>query len=204
MSHRIRQVGHIEGNFSTHVQIELSHNDASLLKMYSLKAAQELSRAVDTPVSIFTELHLSISRHVFLLPHHIKPFLQKLKSVLGSQRQSEVFLIPELRLYLNDKENTAFVAVPIDLSRSPQILEIIAKVDSVLALFDLQTFYTDPSPHVSLACAVSDDGFKSTTSIQTLCHLSSSEVVAPEELSISARQILICIGKEVHRINLHV
>ena len=204
MSSRIRQVEHIEGNFSTHVAVELSIENASMLSRSIEVAEASLQAMTDEQVTMTSAFHLSLSRHVFLRPHMIAAFLRTITDEFRDQRQTTVYLKPELRMYLNDNQNTSFVSVPVDLDISPNCLQLIRRVDDVFQRFDLPCYYDNPSPHVTLGCAViRTSGNKNFDCIEPLCSLdgifSEDELV---DLRVDVSRVSVFIGKNIHRIHL--
>ena len=195
MSARIRQTPHIEGNFATCVVIELGLDNANVLRSFITQAASILHTFSQT-VSEISHLHLSLSRHVFLKPHLIDSFLSKIGSAFSNTRASTIYLSPEVRVYLNESRDTAFAAVPVDIDVSRNCLSLIRQVDSVMAQFDLPTYYENPSPHVSLASASNPAGFPSEFS----SHCSQLENVDLDELCIDVDKISVYVGNTVHAI----
>jgi hypothetical protein len=202
MSSRIRQVEHIEGNFSTHVFVDLSPENKRIVDLYAAKWTSMPPFFESTDPDNFGSYHVSLSKHVFLHPHMIQSFLEKLTQAFSAQEEVTLYFRPELTRYLNDNRNTAFAAVPVDLEVSPQCLRLINIVDSVLSQFDLPVYYPDPSPHVSLGCVANEQGFGDHSPIYTLCPLE----VPHDELEnfrVDVTSVCVTIGNQVHRIPFH-
>jgi hypothetical protein len=199
MSARIRQVEHIEGNFSTHIAVELETEISQRLDGISDSAVTLLRNKTGEEPAVESKYHLSLSRHVFLRPHMIDLFVKRIIEAFKSQEQVFIFLKRELKIYLNDNKNTAFISVPVDLGRSPVCIDLIRKVDSVLDKFDLPCYYENPSPHVSLACSCRTNGFEEFEPIQTVGGLDS----VLNDLRIDVTQISVFIGKQIYRIPLN-
>ena len=198
---RIRQVPHIEGNFSTHIYIPVEGENHSFISRIAPVAAESLTRLATGDAQPLGPLHVSISRHVYLKPHMIEPFLGKIRSALSRCKPTVIYLEDRLRYYLNEYRNTVFVALPVDLEISPIILALIHAVDSVMADFDMDMFYPDPSPHVSLVYSSNEAGFPSDTPV----FVGRSLGLEPGDLSdlrVDVDCICVDVGNTIHRIHL--
>jgi hypothetical protein len=197
MSTGIRQSEHIDGNFSTHIAIQLSESMCSTLGRLNEIASSALRNKTGDEPEVASSYHLSLSRHVFLRPHMIDLFIRRISSAFKNVEQVAIFLKPEMKMYLNDNKNTAFIAVPVDVDRSPVCIELIQKVDSVLEKFDLPVYYENPSPHVSLARTCRASGYEEFEPIETLLKFDESQ---SEELRIDVCTLSVFIGKQIYRI----
>jgi hypothetical protein len=158
---RIRQSGHIEGQFTSLVFVPINGKVTDILSKQRDNILHILNdfhqtHGCDSSSSNWEfigndQLHLSLSRTTFLKVYMLDPFLERLRESIHTPSDSCVYLCDTLRLYVNDEGNTAFVGVPIDKSISPVILDTIKVIDSVLSEFDQKTFYSNPDPHVSVA-----------------------------------------------------
>ena len=202
MSARIRQVEHIEGNFSTSVYIELSPENSVAIDSYSDKAQELLRQFTEQPAIKHTAYHLSLSRNVFLKPHLIEQFMSAMDRVLSRLNESVLYLKPEFRIYFNDSWNTAFVAIPVDLDISANAMALLHSVDSVFQRFDLPQFYTNPSPHVSLASACSDIGFKRLEESSIKVKEIQVDDDSLEQLRVDTSCVTVSVGQRIHRIHL--
>lgn len=194
---------HVEGNFSTSIVIEVLDEDYIRLSSLRDAAKERLFQLSGISPNMASSYHLSLSRHVFLKPHMIGAFLERITSAFKANIQPGVlFLKPEFRVYLNDSRDTAFLAVPVDLEISPKCLELIALTDRVFEEFDLSKFYANPSPHVSLGCVANRDGFPGIS--ENSMFLNTIDI-PPEDLDdfrVEFSQITVFVGKTVHRIHL--
>ena len=197
---RIRQVPHIEGNFSTHVFISIDPKLPWVTQVQE-KSLGVLNRLTEKPCSRLENLHVSLSRHVFLKPHMIDRFLQRLSEALTKRNKTIIFLAEGYKGYLNDSSNTCFIAIPVNIELSPVIIDLIESVNHVFQEFDLECFYDDPSPHVSLACCSNESGFKfpSILTLDDPLPLSDEEL---EDLFIPVEIISVSVGREVFSIKL--
>lgn len=196
---RVRQVPHIEGNFSTHVFVSLSRSlTADLEKFLPFAADSEPISGAGCTIPR-SSLHLSLSRHVFLKPHLIHSFLKRMSQVFSSAPTTSLYLKDRLRYYTNESGDTIFVAVPIDDSLSPNVIALIKMVDSVFVEFDLQPFYDSPSPHISLAWGPNSQGLSFD---EGNCFGGKIIVEDLDEFRVDVESICVAVGKEVHRIHL--
>jgi hypothetical protein len=197
---RIRQIPHIDGNFSTHIYIPV-HLSRSVASKVLDRSNQLLFRLTGTTPLSFDSHHLSLSRHVFLKPHMISRFLVRSREVLSQKRKTILFLMERYKIYLNDLSNTCFIGIPVNVDISPTVLDLIKSIDSVLEEFDLPVYYENPSPHVSLACCSNERGFEipADMTLEEPLPLSGEEI---EELFIHVDNIRVCVGKETFTINL--
>ena len=158
---RVRQVSHIEGQFASCLYLPVLADCTEVIT--SLRTDLEIlftglhdSLGCNSPVSVWSfidgsELHLSLSRTLFLKPHTIPSLLSKLRVRVAYPLDACIYLSDTLRLYLNDEGNTAFVGFPVDTTSSTLVMGLLGQINGVLREFDLQPFYDPPDPHVSVA-----------------------------------------------------
>ena len=206
MSFRPRQVPHVEGNFSTLIFVDLLPANRDALEKFLGFCIQELERhgqrfGKSLSLAELVPPHLSLSRNVYLKPHLIEPFLAAMHAAVSSITATSLFLWDRLHFYLNESGDSCFAAIPVDLSLSPHILDIIRRVDLVMGEFDLPLFYKNPSPHVSLVCGVGREGERFASSMQTEGpRLPLAEPQDLDELRVDVSEVRVRIGKEVDRI----
>uniref|UniRef100_A0A8C7KZQ7 U6 snRNA phosphodiesterase n=1 Tax=Oncorhynchus kisutch TaxID=8019 RepID=A0A8C7KZQ7_ONCKI len=100
------------------------------------------------------EFHLSLSKTVVLRHHWIQPFIQSLRTGLTHSRRF-ICLAEKLKVYSNDEKTRMFLAMEVSTGQA-QLLELVKAVDSTMEEFNLDTFYKNPSFHISLAWCVGD------------------------------------------------
>ena len=195
MSSRVRQTPHIDGNFATCITVDVKGENMKLLQSFTEQAKIALLRFGKDPTPIL-DLHLSLSRQLFLKPHLIDSFLATLRFEFVHARHTAIYLDPSIRVYHNESGNTAFAAIPVDLDLSINCLTLIGKIDSVLRQFDLPEFYENPSPHVSLAYTVKEDWVSVSQSFPTLdLDIADNSL---EELRVDVESLTVKIGSSVH------
>lgn len=158
---RIRQTGHIEGQFTTLIYVPIGDKVKEIFSNHRDDILHIVNEFYKTHESVSSpsmwefigneDLHLSLSRTTLLKAHLVEPFLTRIRKSVTTVSDSCLYLCDTLRLYVNDEGNTAFIGIPIDKSISPTILELISEVDSVLSEFGQKTYYENPDPHVSVA-----------------------------------------------------
>ena len=198
---RIRQTPHIDGNFSTLVYIELSRENADAIIPIVPIGCDALASRTGIDVTPITTIHMSLSKHQYLKPHMIEPFLDKLTRALSTEKSTLYYLSSSLRFYLNENRNTAFIGLPVDLGVSPRVLSLIDAVSAVFQSFDLEGYYADANPHISLASCANLAGFDWPT--QTVegpkLDLDEDELA---DLRIDVSHVCVEIGNSLHRIPL--
>ncbi|KAG8524305.1 U6 snRNA phosphodiesterase [Galemys pyrenaicus] len=130
---RVRTFPHERGNWATHIYIpyEAGEEFSDLLDVLLPRAQTCVPRLVRMEA-----FHVSLSHSVVLRHHWILPFVQALKDRMASCQRT-------------------FVGLEVT-SGHAQFLDLVSEVDRVMEEFDLNTFYQDPSFHVSLAWCVGD------------------------------------------------
>ena len=138
-------------NMQEEVDFSLDENDDSS----SMESVESEDQSQQQPQSE-PSLHISLSRHFYLQHQSIQPFIRDLKSHLVS--------IPPLNLstcstttkiLTNDDCTRSFLCL--ELTRKEQgkaygqTCNVIRVVDSVLERYGCNTYYTNPSIHVSVA-----------------------------------------------------
>ncbi|TNN55005.1 U6 snRNA phosphodiesterase [Liparis tanakae] len=130
---RLRSFKHEQGNWATYVYLPYHPEEEFgdlLEELLSLAGAHGV---VWTPQE---EFHLSLSQTVVLRHHWIQPFNRSLRA--GLVQSKRTFLGMEV------------------CTGQAQLLELVKAVDRTMTEFRLETFYQDPSFHVSLAWCVGD------------------------------------------------
>ncbi|XP_019895793.2 U6 snRNA phosphodiesterase [Esox lucius] len=148
---RIRSFKHERGNWATYVYFPYIPEEGflELLDEMTKVAASHGISLIHTD-----EFHLSLSKTVILKHHWIQPFIKSLKTSLAHIRRF-ICSAEMLKVYCNDDKNRTFLAMEFSTGQA-QLLELMKAVDSTMMEFNLDTFYKDPSFHVSLAWCVGD------------------------------------------------
>lgn len=198
MSDRVRQTPHIEGNFSTPVSVSLSEENRSELHHFAAKAAEYMRTFTRVPVVCFESdgYHLSLSKHGFLKPHMIDGFLSGLREKIHGEKKMVFYLKPQLEFYINESGNTVFIAVPVDMTLSPNCANLIGVIDSIMTEFGMEKYYApDPRPHVSLAFSADK---RQKVPVNELPNPIELDVQDLSEFRVDVEFITVSIGKSVH------
>jgi hypothetical protein len=177
-NHRVRNFPHVQGNYATHVYIEVSIPQPCCDALRTLLAA--LQAACPSPFHPLIEptplpsknappacgkptssscvsYHISLSRTVAIRSHQIKSLLAQLRHQLRRLRRFSVVIASQNMIVLeNDEKTSTFVA----LSAGPAVFgaehptnPLLRAMDAVSNAFQyhgLQRYYENPRPHVSI------------------------------------------------------
>ncbi|CAL8358539.1 unnamed protein product [Lota lota] len=148
---RIRSFKHERGNWATYVYFPYPPDEDFT------ELLDELLEAAGAHGVLLTqqrEFHLTVSQTVVLRHHWIQPFTQSLKAGLTTCKRF-VCSAGSLRVYCNAERTRTFLGMEVAAGHA-QLVEIMKMVDKTMIEFRLDTFYKDPSFHVSLAWCVGD------------------------------------------------
>ncbi|XP_046889183.1 U6 snRNA phosphodiesterase isoform X2 [Hypomesus transpacificus] len=148
---RIRSFKHERGNWATYVYFPYLPEEEFLELLDEMLA---LAAAHGVPLSRAQDFHLSMSQTVVLRHHWIQPFIQSLRTGLSDCRRL-VCSAEKLRVYSNAEKTRTFLGMEVSSGHS-QLLQIMKTVDGTMEEFRLDTFYKNPSFHVSLAWCAGD------------------------------------------------
>ncbi|XP_034390339.1 U6 snRNA phosphodiesterase [Cyclopterus lumpus] len=148
---RLRSFKHEQGNWATYVYLPYHPEDEFGELLEELLSLAGAIGAVWTPQE---EFHLSLSQTVVLRHHWIQPFNQSLRAGLVHCKRF-VCLAGRLKVYCNAERTRTFLGMEVCTGHA-QLLDLVQAVDRTMTEFRLETFYQDPSFHVSLAWCVGD------------------------------------------------
>ncbi|XP_029379293.1 U6 snRNA phosphodiesterase 1 [Echeneis naucrates] len=148
---RIRSFKHERGNWATLVYLPYHPQEEFSDLLEQLLSAAKAHGVVLTPQE---EFHLSLSQTVVLRHHWIQPFTQSLKADLAHCKRF-VCSAGKLNVYCNAEMTRTFLGMEVCTGHA-QLLDLVRVVDRTMTEFRLDTFYKDPSFHVSLAWCVGD------------------------------------------------
>ncbi|XP_067444956.1 U6 snRNA phosphodiesterase 1 isoform X1 [Thunnus thynnus] len=148
---RIRSFKHERGNWATYVYLSYNPEEEFWELLEELLSAAGAHGVV---LNQQKEFHLSLSQTVVLRHHWIQPFTQSLRASLAHCKR---FLCSagRLKVYCNAERTRTFLGMEV-LTGHAQLLDLARVVDRTMTEFRLDTFYKDPSFHVSLAWCVGD------------------------------------------------
>ncbi|KAM3870472.1 U6 snRNA phosphodiesterase 1 [Diretmus argenteus] len=148
---RIRSFKHEKGNWATYVYLPY-HSDEEFVEL--LEELLSAARAHGVVLNQQEEFHLSLSQTVVLRYHWIQPFIQSLRAGLARCKKFACSA-GKLKVYCNAERTRTFLGMEVSTGHA-QCLDLIRIVDKTMTEFRLDTFYKDPSFHVSLAWCVGD------------------------------------------------
>uniref|UniRef100_A0AAQ4PMI5 U6 snRNA phosphodiesterase n=1 Tax=Gasterosteus aculeatus aculeatus TaxID=481459 RepID=A0AAQ4PMI5_GASAC len=148
---RVRSFKHERGSWATYVYLPYHPEEEFGELLEELLSLAGAGGAVWTPQE---ELHLSLSQTVVLRHHWIQPFNRSLRAGLVHCKRF-VCLAGRLRIYCNDERTRTFLGMEVCTGHAP-LLDLVQAVDRTMKEFRLETFYKEPSFHVSLAWCVGD------------------------------------------------
>ncbi|XP_015258099.1 PREDICTED: U6 snRNA phosphodiesterase [Cyprinodon variegatus] len=148
---RIRSFKHERGNWATYVYLPYPPDEEFEEVLEELLSAL---RAQGLTLTRQEEFHLSVSQTVVLRHHWIQPFTQSLQAGLSHCRRF-VCSGGTLKVYCNAERTRTFLGMEATVGHA-QLLDLVRVVDKTMAEFRLDTFYKDPSFHISLAWCVGD------------------------------------------------
>lgn len=160
---RIRSFKHERGNWATYVYLPYHPEDEFLELLQELIA---ISKTHDVVLSPQEEFHLSLSQTVVLRHHWIQPFMQSLRKGLLNCRRFAC-TGDRLKVYGNAEGTRTFIGLEV-CTGHVQLLDLVRTVDRTMSEFGLDTFYENPSFHVSLAWCVGDLVGKMSTCVKEL------------------------------------
>ncbi|TMW52354.1 hypothetical protein DOY81_002521 [Sarcophaga bullata] len=147
---RIRSFKHERGNWATYVHIPIKNNILEDIQDICLMVLEEKYNFKPS-----LEMHVSLSKTVVLQYHFIELFIDTLQTVLQMERSFTVSF-NNLKAYTNTECTRTFLALTMDELYLKKMLIILNKVDSVMRDFKLDTFYEDPSFHISILWCIGD------------------------------------------------
>ncbi|XP_072277373.1 U6 snRNA phosphodiesterase 1 [Pyxicephalus adspersus] len=148
---RVRSFHHERGNWATYVYVPVCPRE---------EFSELLDDLLDTAgrnglrLTKMEDFHISQSQTVILRHHWIEPFVQSLRERLSS-RNRFLCVADRLKVYTNQEKTRTFLGLEVTVGQQ-QLLEVVAEVDQSLQEFSLETFYQNPSFHISLAWCVGD------------------------------------------------
>lgn len=139
---RVRNVAHVDGNWATLIYIPLDNIFLNEFINQCMKTFE------DQGLCMMDDLHISLSRTLYLKSHQISNFMNLLEQKLKSQKFQVSF--SDLQTYHNDEKTCNFVALNVLCGKS-DLLKLVKLVNIVTASFGLPSYYDDPSFHTSFA-----------------------------------------------------
>uniref|UniRef100_A0A3Q3VIU0 U6 snRNA phosphodiesterase n=1 Tax=Mola mola TaxID=94237 RepID=A0A3Q3VIU0_MOLML len=148
---RTRSFKHERGNWATYVYLPYPPEEDFGELLEELLSVARVHGVILTPQE---EFHLSLSQTVVLRHHWIQPFTQSLRKALVHHKRFACSA-ERLKVYCNAERTRTFLGMEVCTGQA-QLLHLVQAVDRTMTEFELDTFYKDPSFHLSLAWCVGD------------------------------------------------
>uniref|UniRef100_I3JYI2 U6 snRNA phosphodiesterase n=1 Tax=Oreochromis niloticus TaxID=8128 RepID=I3JYI2_ORENI len=184
---RIRSFKHERGNWASYIYFPY-HPEEEFGEL--LDGILSAAGARGVVLTAQDEFHLSLSQTVVLRHHWIQPFTQSLKSSLTGCKRFDV------------KKRASFLMTFLGMEVSTghaQLLDLIRTVDRTMTEFRLETFYKDPSFHVSLAWCVGDQTVQMEECMQELQSLVDDHEDGPFVLRLDCSELRCRTGNKTFR-----
>lgn len=191
---RIRSFKHERGNWASYVYFPY-HPEEEFGELLDGILSAACARGV--VLTVQDEFHLSLSQTVVLRHHWIQPFTQSLKSSLTGCKRF-VCSAGRLRVYSNAEKTRTFLGMEVSTGHA-QLLDLIRAVDRTMTEFRLETFYKDPSFHVSLAWCVGDQTVQMEECMQELQSLVDDHEDGPFVLRLDCSELRCRTGNKTFR-----
>lgn len=189
---RIRSFKHERGNWATYVYLPYNPVEEFTDILEELVSVAK-SHSMDLIPQ--QEFHLSVSQTVVLRHHWIQPFTQNLKAGLAHCRRF-ICSAERLKVYCNAEKTRTFLGAEVSTGHT-QLLDIIKVVDKTMTDFSLETFYKDPSFHVSLAWCIGDWTAQLNSCLKEFQSIMDSQEDGPFTLSLNCAELRCRIGNKV-------
>ena len=187
---KVRSFKHFEGNWPTYVFVPLTvTNSTTSLYNYLLLTLKDFG------LTFFQleDCHISLSRTVPIRHYWIEPIYSKLRGCIPQHAFN--YSLISIKVYVNDEKTRTFVGVEISLGFS-NFRELTLQVNKVFEEFGLETYYKDPSFHVSFAWCLGDKKIELEKHIQSCNQLK-------DQFSVLASKLCMKSGNKVFQIYLN-
>ncbi|XP_020790903.1 U6 snRNA phosphodiesterase 1 [Boleophthalmus pectinirostris] len=191
---RIRSFKHEQGNWATYVYLPY---DPELEFTDILQELVSVAKRHGIDLTPQEEFHLSLSQTVVLRHHWIQPFTQNLKAGLAHCRRF-MCTAERLKVYCNAEKTRTFIGVEVSAGTN-QLLDIIKVVDKTMTDFRLDTFYKNPSFHISLAWCIGDSTAQLKSFLKELQSIMDKQEDGPYTLSLNCVELRCRTGNKVFR-----
>ncbi|KAH9480557.1 U6 snRNA phosphodiesterase [Psilocybe cubensis] len=154
---RIRTTPHVEGQFAAHVYVSLPLGRNSMLYKVVQAILYDAKKAIPALHEIWTsqqrpELHISLSRPIFLRAHQREDLKRAVKKVANRHRAFTVSfaILSEL---INDEKTRTFLTMEVGAGHH-ELRSLTDAIAPTLEAIRQQTYYVKPRFHASIAWAL--------------------------------------------------
>jgi len=151
---RERSFPHKRGNWTSFVYIPFKCLNTGGLEYLCNHISSQKNQNRFEVIHRIVEPHLSLTKTVVLRHHWIDPFISSLQSRLISFNTDVDLVLDTLELYVNDEKTRTFLGMKVLPTES--LLGLVRSCDLTLSEFNLESYYKDPSFHISLAWTIGD------------------------------------------------
>lgn len=139
---RKRLVEHVDGNWASHIFIELHPDILSKLKDFTSELEDEDIKPVESP-------HVSISK-MFILKHHWIDNFFKMLSATVTFEMFNLEISPSVAFLSNENKSRHFACILLEESCKSHLQSLVNKIDKSLLEFQLPTYYEESIFHISV------------------------------------------------------
>ncbi|XP_072291255.1 U6 snRNA phosphodiesterase 1 [Eucyclogobius newberryi] len=191
---RVRSFKHERGNWATYVYFSYNPEEEFTDIMEDLVLVAKRHGIDLMPQE---EFHVSLSQTVVLRHHWIQPFTQNLKAGLALCKRF-MCSAEKLKVYCNAEKTRTFIGVEVSAGKN-QLMDLVKVVDKTMTEFRLETFYKEPSFHVSLASCIGDLTWQMNSFLKELQSIMDKQDDGPFILSLNCVELRCRTGKKVFR-----
>ncbi|KAL1752440.1 hypothetical protein FB107DRAFT_219936 [Schizophyllum commune] len=171
---RIRSVPHVDGQWACHVYVPVTLKPRSALRDVLEDAIQSAKTANMSAFHTFwdaetprPELHISLSRPIFLRAHQREDLKRAVKRV-ARETQGFSTSFTSFSVLTNDENTRAFLTVDVGAGH-PELAAMTANLTPYLRSIRQQEYYSDPKYHASIGWSLlSSEKMKCATSTATV------------------------------------
>ncbi|KAG0004649.1 nuclear protein localization protein 4, partial [Entomortierella chlamydospora] len=172
---RVRTRAHIDGSWPVHVylSVKLSGDLFDIVSTLVKSARKTVPSTVSllqsietqkTPKAVpaeaktaedATELHISLTRPLYLQELHIGRFVSEVRDAFKNRKRFNLSF-SGVQSFSNDEKTRSFLSLRVG-SGHAEIESLVAEMDVIVGRYSQPTFYSDPQFHASFAWAVGGD-----------------------------------------------
>ncbi|KAI9243438.1 U6 snRNA phosphodiesterase Usb1 [Phascolomyces articulosus] len=146
---RIRTKPHIENSWATYVYVEVPVSDEVRNMVQPM-----ISNEIHSMIQDGNNLHVSLSRCIFLKEHQLEMFAQTIRDHV-TQDASFNISFAQVSILTNDEKTRSFITTEIGEGYN-ELLGLLKSVDTVMEKLRLPVFYKPARFHASVAWSLSE------------------------------------------------
>jgi len=196
---RIRSTPHIQGQWSTHVYLDLPSLTSSLSSLLCTCLSIVRLSLPNTTIHPLLEPHVSLTRPLSLSTSQIDDFALTTRKILQDYNPFSVSF-NGLVVLDNDSCTTRFVAMEIG-SGKEEIARLVRRMDGVCDEFRVEGYYKEPRFHVSLGWWIPAEG-EGKKELEEVLERELGPEVRREGRNLQVTDVQVKIGKKVETLKL--